>query len=230
MDTNKVQINPQIEKSWKEMLLDDFSSQYFIELKTKLLLEKKNGKEIYPKSSFIFNAYNSTPFNQVKVVIIGQDPYHGIGQAHGLSFSVPKGIKQPPSLVNIIKELETDLNITCSDNGDLSKWAAQGVLLLNSILTVEANNPASHKKIGWGKFTDSTIKKISENKFGIIFLLWGKFAHEKANLIDSQKHHILKAAHPSPFSAHKGFFGSSHFSKTNKILRENGSKEIEWQI
>ena len=230
MDTKKVQINPQIEKSWKEMLQDDFSSQYFIELKTKLLLENKIGKQIYPKSSFIFNAYNSTPFNQVKVVIIGQDPYHGFGQAHGLSFSVPKGIKQPPSLANIIKELKTDLNITCSDNGDLSKWAAQGVLLLNSILTVEANNPTSHKKIGWGKFTDSTIKKLSENKFGIIFLLWGKFAHEKERLIDTQKHHILKAAHPSPFSAHKGFFGSNHFSKTNKILRENGSKEIEWQI
>ena len=230
MGPTKVQIDPQIESSWKEMMINDFSSQYFIELKTKLLQSKKTGKRIYPKGNLIFNAYNTTPFDQVKVVIIGQDPYHGATQAHGLSFSVPTGVKQPPSLKNIIKELESDLNIKCSSNGNLSKWAKQGVFLLNSILTVEASNPASHKDLGWEQFTDSTIKILSEKKSGIVFLLWGKFAQNKAKLIDTKKHFILKAAHPSPFSAQRGFFGSKHFSKTNNILRRKGIAEIDWQI
>ena len=223
-------IKAQIEESWREKLTSELESSYFKSLQKELLKRKEYGKIIFPYENLIFNAFNSTHFNKVKVVIIGQDPYHRYGQAHGLSFSVPKGIKKPPSLLNIAKEIKRDLNIDYSRNGDLSNWAAQGVLLLNSILTVEENNPSSHKNLGWEKFTDATIKKLSLCKPNLTFLLWGKFAIKKAKLIDENKHYILTASHPSPFSAHKSFIGCKHFSKTNKILLKNGQKEIDWQI
>lgn len=222
-------ISPKIEESWKEQLETEFSSPYFIKLKNFLVEEKKNYK-IYPPGSEIFNAFNLTPFNDVKVVIIGQDPYHGSGQAHGLCFSVQSGIKPPPSLVNIFKELHDDVGITIPNHGNLEKWAKQGVLLLNATLTVRDSQAGSHQKQGWETFTDSVIKKISENKNGVVFILWGKFAQDKANLIDKNKHHILTAAHPSPFSAYNGFFGCKHFSKTNDILKNSGLNEINWQV
>lgn len=222
-------ISPKIEESWKEQLKDEFFSPYFIKLKN-FLIEEKRLYKIYPPGSEIFNAFNLTPFNDVKVVIIGQDPYHGSGQAHGLCFSVQTGIKPPPSLVNIFKELHDDVGITIPNHGNLETWAKQGVLLLNATLTVRDSQAGSHQKQGWETFTDSVIKKISEKKNGVIFILWGKFAQDKANLIDKNKHHILTAAHPSPFSAYNGFFGCKHFSKTNEILKNSGIKEIDWQV
>ena len=223
-------MNVQIESSWKVVLRDEFTKPYFLEIATFLKAEKAAGKTIYPPGPLIFNAFKQTPFDDVKVVILGQDPYHGAGQAHGLSFSVPTGIKPPPSLVNIYKEIQSDIGVTMPVNyGDLTTWAQQGVLLLNAILTVRANEPASHSKIGWMNFTDTVIKKISDEKTGIVFLLWGKFAHEKQSLIDETKHHVLKAAHPSPFSAHNGFFGCRHFSTANKILIKSGLEPIDWK-
>src|ERR1700744_5815906 len=223
-------MNVQIESSWKVVLRDEFTKPYFLEIATFLKVEKAAGKTIYPPGPLIFNAFKQTPFDDVKVVILGQDPYHGAGQAHGLSFSVPTGIKPPPSLVNIYKEIQSDIGVTMPVNyGDLTTWAQQGVLLLNAILTVRANEPASHSKIGWMNFTDTVIKKISDEKTGIVFLLWGKFAHEKQSLIDETKHHVLKAAHPSPFSAHNGFFGCRHFSTANKILIKSGLEPIDWK-
>ena len=219
-----------IEPSWKEVLYQEFSKPYFLQIVTFLRTEKLAGKTIYPPGGLIFNAFNTTPFNKVKVVLLGQDPYHGPGQAHGLSFSVPDGIPQPPSLVNIFKELQSDIGLPIPRNGNLTHWAEQGVLLLNASLTVRANEPMSHAKIGWAEFTDTVIKKISEQKENIVFLLWGKFAQEKQVLIDETKHLLLKAAHPSPFSADKGFFGCRHFSKTNQYLVSNGIDPIDWKI
>jgi len=224
-----MQVNPQIEESWKEVLASEFANSYFMELK-EFLTEEKAKYTVYPPGSKIFNAFQLTPFNQVKVVILGQDPYHGPGQAHGLCFSVPQGIVPPPSLVNIFKEIEKDLGIPIPSGGNLEKWARQGVLLLNATLTVRANQPGSHQKRGWETFTHAVISKLSERRVGIIFLLWGKFAQEKESLIDTNKHYILKAAHPSPFSAYNGFFGCRHFSKTNEILRKHGLQEIDWNL
>lgn len=220
----------QIEKSWKNILQKEFSKPYFLQIAAHLRSEKATNAIIYPPGPFIFNAFENTHFDQLKVVILGQDPYHGPGQAHGLSFSVPDGIKAPPSLVNIFKELKKDIGMPIPSSGNLTAWAQQGVLLLNAVLTVRANEPASHSKIGWMDFTNAVIHKISSEKKGIVFLLWGKFAHEKQVFIDATKHHILKAAHPSPFSAEKGFFGCKHFSKTNELLMQQGIDPINWQL
>ena len=203
----EVRIGP----SWKEQLKNEFSKTYFQQVTTFIKMEVMAGKTIYPPGKFIFHAFDKTSFENVKVVILGQDPYHGPGQAHGLSFSVPPGIKPPPSLVNIFKELHADIGMPIPSHGTLEKWAEQGVLLLNAVLTVRANEPASHSKSGWMEFTDAVIKTISERKEHVVFMLWGKFAHEKQVLIDETKHLLLKAAHPSPFSADKGFFGCKHF-------------------
>ena len=222
-------INPKIEESWKILLSDEFNKNYFIELK-QFLLEEKKQHIIYPRGSDIFNAFNFTPFEKIKVVILGQDPYHGNRQAHGLSFSVPDGVKKPPSLKNIFKELAEDLQIPIAKTGNLTSWAKQGVLLLNATLTVRSKKAGSHQKKGWEKFTDAIIQKISTEKEGVIFLLWGRFAQDKVKLIDKNKHQILTAPHPSPFSAYSGFFGCKHFSKTNAILKEQGLIEINWTI
>lgn len=219
-----------IEESWKEVLKDEFTKDYFFQIVTFIKTEKAAGKIIYPPGSLMFNAFGKTPFDKVKVVLLGQDPYHNSGQAHGLSFSVPPGITKPPSLINIFKELQSDLGIPPSADGNLEKWATQGVLLLNASLTVRQNEPGSHSKIGWIEFTDAVIKKISEEKKGVVFLLWGRFAQDKQVLIDETKHHVLKAAHPSPFSADKGFFGCKHFSKTNEFLMHEGLQPIDWKL
>ncbi len=220
-----------IEPSWKEELKAEFSKPYFQQIVTFLKMEKMANKTIYPPGSLIFNAFEHTPWDKLKVVLLGQDPYHGPGQAHGLCFSVMQGIKPPPSLINIYKEIQSDIGIGMDPGkGDLTPWADQGVLLLNAVLTVRANEPASHSKIGWMEFTDAVIKRISDKKSGIVFLLWGKFAQEKQMLIDATKHHVLKAAHPSPFSADKGFFGCRHFSKTNELLAQEGKAPIDWKI
>lgn len=223
-------INPKIEASWKNVLQNEFASDYFIHLKSILISEQKK-YIIYPPSKDIFNAFNSTPFENVKVVIIGQDPYHGKGQAHGLSFSVQDGVKFPPSLENIFKELKTDLNIPYPTNGNLSSWAKQGVLLLNASLTVRESDPNSHQNIGWQKFTDAVIQNLSEKREGIIFLLWGGFAKKKGAKIDPKKHHILTTGHPSPLSANRGYwFGNKHFSKTNELLISMKKKPIDWRV
>lgn len=223
-------MNVQMESSWKELLSEEFNRSYFQQICAHLKSEKATKAIIFPPGKQIFNAFEKTPFNNLKVVILGQDPYHGLGQAHGLSFSVPDGIKPPPSLVNIFKELKKDIGMAIPHTGNLLPWADQGVLLLNAVLTVRANEPASHAKIGWMDFTDAVIQKISNEKKGIVFLLWGKFAHEKQIFIDATKHHILKAAHPSPFSADKGFFGCKHFSKTNELLMQQGIEPINWKL
>ncbi len=217
-----------LEAGWKEILNEEFHKDYFKDLSQFLLTEKDKGKELYPIESHIFNAFLLTPWDQVKVVILGQDPYHNPGQAMGLSFSVPKDFKIPPSLKNIFKELHHDLELDIPRHGDLTAWAEQGVLLLNAMLTVEHKSPGSHKNIGWQIFTDTVIKKLSENKDGLVFLLWGNFAKSKAGLINKEKHLILQAAHPSPL-ARGAYFGSKHFSKTNVFLKEKGIKEINWQ-
>lgn len=223
------QIEPQIEESWKEVLLEEFRSDYFLELKEFLVAERKKNK-VYPPGSQIFNAFNFTPFDKVQVVILGQDPYHGQGQAHGLCFSVPQGINPPPSLVNIFKELNSDLGIPVPAHGNLEKWAKQGVLLLNATLTVRANQAGSHQGKGWEQFTDAVIQRLSNQRVGLVYILWGRFAQAKEALIDTKKHYVLKAAHPSPFSAYNGFFGSKHFSKTNELLRRHGLTEIDWDL
>jgi uracil-DNA glycosylase len=221
----------QINESWKQALKEEFHKPYFQQIVAFLKTEKAAGKIIYPKGSNIFNAFNLTPFDQVKVVILGQDPYHGPNQAHGLSFSVLPGIKPPPSLVNIFKEIKSDLGLQMpADFGDLTHWAKQGVLLLNAALTVRAGEPFSHAKFGWADFTDAVIRTISDQKENVVFILWGKFAQEKQSLIDETKHHVLRAAHPSPFSADKGFFGSKPFSKTNALLVKDGNEPIDWSI
>jgi len=219
----------ELEPSWLEVLGDEFDKDYMLKLKQFLKEEKEAGYKIYPKGSDIFNAFNKTPFTNLKVVILGQDPYHGDNQAHGLSFSVQKGVNPPPSLKNIYKELLTDIpGFTMPPDGDLSKWAEQGVLLLNATLTVRAGTPGSHQKKGWEEFTDTVIRKISEKKDGIVFILWGSYAQAKAELIDKAKHHIIKSPHPSPFSADRGFFGSKPFSKANEFLKEEGKKPVDW--
>jgi uracil-DNA glycosylase len=221
----------ELEPSWLKVLGEEFDKQYMVTLKKFLKEEKDAGNKIYPKGADIFNAFNTTPFDKVEVVLLGQDPYHGEHQAHGLSFSVQKGITIPPSLKNIYKELSTDItDFVAPQHGDLTKWAEQGVLLLNASLTVRAGMPGSHQKKGWETFTDTVIKTVSDKKEGIVFILWGAFAQAKAELIDTSKHHIIKSPHPSPFSADRGFFGSKPFSKTNEILVKEGKKPIEWQI
>ena len=221
----------QIAKGWKEMLSEEFQKDYFKRITEQLKIEIQSRVRIYPPGPMIFNAFNTTDFNEVKVVIIGQDPYHGPGQAHGLSFSVQPGVKPPPSLVNIYKEIETDLGIKMPRNfGDLTAWAKQGVLMLNATLTVRANEPNSHAGLGWNQFTDAVIQKLNQEKEHLVFLLWGNFAKVKGLQIDQQKHLVLKAAHPSPFAADKGFFGCKHFSKTNQYLIEHGLDPIDWLI
>ena len=245
-------MNIQIEDSWKEVLREEFEKTYFQHIITFLKAEKSAGKIIYPPGPLFFNAFDKTPFSKVKVVILGQDPYHNYGQAHGLSFSVPDGVPKPPSLLNIFKELRNELGLEIPMNGNLEKWTSQGVLLLNASLSVRQNEPGSHSKIGWLEFTDQVIKRISDDKEGIVFLLWGKFAQEKQGLIDETKHSVLKAAHPSPFSADKGFFGCKHFvlkaahpsplsanrgffgcrhfSKTNELLMKQHKEPIDWKL
>ncbi len=219
-----------INDSWKEVLKSEFNKPYFLQIVNFLRMEKLAGKTIYPPGQLMFNAFNTTPFDQVKVVLLGQDPYHGPGQAHGLCFSVQIGIAPPPSLINVFKELNSDIGMPVPNHGNLTKWAEQGVLLLNASLTVRANEPMSHAKIGWAEFTDTVIKKISDQRKHVVFILWGKFAQEKQVLIDETKHHVLKAAHPSPFSATNGFFGCRHFSKTNEYLAKNGIDPIDWSL
>jgi uracil-DNA glycosylase len=219
-----------IEETWKLALKEEFNKAYFEQLVNHVKTEKELGKTIYPKGNQIFNAFNTTPLPQVKVVILGQDPYHGSGQAHGLSFSVQKGVLFPPSLQNIFKELQQDTGNPYPKHGDLTQWAKQGVFLLNASLTVRAGEPMSHAQIGWAIFTDAVIKVISVQCPKVIFMLWGKFAQEKEKLIDTTKHLILKAPHPSPLSAHQGFFGCSHFSTCNQFLVKNGLDPIDWHI
>ena len=217
----------QIESSWKEKLRDSFQSESFIRLK-KFLKSEKATQIIYPDGNKIFSAFNLCPFDRVKIVIIGQDPYHGPKQANGLCFSVSDGIKPPPSLQNIFKELKDDLDLEIPLSGNLEHWAEQGVLMINATLTVRAKQAGSHQKKGWEEFTDNVIRTLSEEKENLIFLLWGRFAQNKAQIIDDEKHYILTAAHPSPFSAHSGFFGCKHFSKTNEILKKLNQKPIKW--
>jgi uracil-DNA glycosylase len=219
-----------IESSWGKVLKDEFNKLHFEQAILHIKTEKSQGKTIYPPGSLIFNAFNTTPFDKVKVVILGQDPYHGAGQAHGLCFSVQNGVPPPPSLLNIFKELHEDIGFRIPNHGNLTKWAEQGVFLLNASLTVRAGEPMSHAKIGWAPFTDTVIKKISEQKSNVVFLLWGKFAQEKRVLIDESKHLILRAVHPSPLSAYGGFFGCRHFSKTNEYLTSKGIDPIDWSL
>ncbi len=223
-------LNVRLEKSWKSALKEEFNKPYFIQLVNHIKTEIEQGKLIYPKGSNIFNAFNKTPLEKVKVVILGQDPYHGPNQAHGLSFSVQKGILFPPSLQNIFKELQRDTGTPYPSHGDLSSWAQQGVFLLNASLTVRAAEPMSHSQIGWAIFTDAVIRTISKDCPKVVFMLWGKFAQEKQTLIDSSKHLILKAPHPSPLSAHQGFVGCGHFSACNHFLAKNGIDPINWHI
>ncbi len=223
------QINPTIEESWKGMLESEFRKPYFPALKN-FLLDEKRKYTIYPPGPIIFAAFNHTPFPKVKVVILGQDPYHGPGQAHGLCFSVPVGVQQPPSLKNIFSELQNDLNILIPKHGNLGKWAEQGVLLLNSTLTVRANQAGSHQKKGWEIFTDRVIETLSAERENLVFLLWGNYAIQKSALINPNKHLILKSVHPSPLSASRGFFGCRHFSKTNDYLQQNNIEPINWNL
>ncbi len=222
-------IDPSIHKSWKECLIGEFNEPYFAALKN-FLVEEKTTKVVYPPGNKIFAAFDRTPFEDVKVVILGQDPYHGKGQAHGLCFSVPPGIAPPPSLVNIFKELHNDLDIPMPSHGNLESWTDQGILLLNATLTVRANQAGSHQNKGWENFTDAVIRKLSESREELVFILWGRYAQAKESLIDTGRHHILKAAHPSPFSAHSGFFGCRHFSKTNEILVSQGKEPVNWSL
>ncbi len=219
-----------IDASWKEQLKTEFEKPYFQQAALHIKTEKQQGKVIYPPGQYIFNAFNTTPFSNVKVVILGQDPYHGPGQAHGLCFSVQNGVPPPPSLVNIFKELRDDIGISIPQHGNLTHWAEQGVFLLNASLTVRAGEPMSHARIGWAEFTDAVIRKISDKKDHVVFLLWGKFAQEKKLLIDEKKHCILKAAHPSPLSAHNGFLGCKHFSKANAWLISKGIDPVDWAL
>lgn len=221
-------IAPKIDPSWLNQLQQEFDAAYFAQLK-QFLVDEKQKHIIYPPGQQLFSAFNHTPFDKVKVVIIGQDPYHGPGQANGLCFSVSPGIRQPPSLVNIFKEIRDDVGIALPTTGNLTPWANQGVFLLNTVLTVRAGEANSHKGKGWEQFTNAVIKKLSDNKKGLVFLLWGRHAQEKAELIDGSKHHILKAAHPSPLAG-GAFFGCKHFSKTNTYLREQNQQEIDWRV
>jgi len=216
-----------IEKSWKEALKEEFSKPYFKDI-TEFVRKEYLSAKVYPPPKFVFNAFELTPFDNVEVVIIGQDPYHGDGQAHGLCFSVPEDITIPPSLKNIYKEIQDDIGGEIPKTGNLESWAKQGVLLLNATLTVRAHLAGSHQNKGWETFTDSVIKNISDKKENIVFILWGNYARNKKSLIDTNKHLVLEASHPSPFSAYSGFFGCKHFSKTNEYLKEKGKKEVKW--
>ncbi|MCL2629226.1 MAG: uracil-DNA glycosylase [Alphaproteobacteria bacterium] len=216
-----------IEESWKQVLADEFAKPYFKELTDFVRAEYKSGKYIYPKASDIFNAFNLCPFDKVKVVIIGQDPYHGPGQAHGLCFSVREGVDLPPSLQNIYKEIKSDLGRDSATSGDLTKWAEQGVLLLNSTLTVRAHAAASHAGKGWEQFTSAVIKSLTARS-GIVYLLWGSYAKRKAESVDPFANLLLESVHPSPLSAHRGFFGNHHFSKANEYLASKGGEPIDW--
>jgi len=220
----------QLDPSWQAVIGDELNKPYMQSLRAFLKQEKASGKTIFPPSPLIFNAFNHTPFDKVRVVIIGQDPYHGPGQAHGLSFSVPSGIALPPSLMNIFKEIEADLGIKMSRNGDLTAWANQGVLLLNATLTVEMANAGSHQNRGWEEFTDAAIAALNNHREGLVFVLWGSYAQKKGAMIDSKKHLILQSPHPSPLSAHRGFFGNHQFSTINRYLQEHGKTPINWQI
>lgn len=223
------QVNPVIESSWKEALEDEFTAAYFFKLK-KFLLEEKKRYKVFPPGGKIFAAFDHTPFNEVKVVLLGQDPYHGPGQAHGLCFSVNHGITKPPSLVNIFKELQADLGIPVPAHGNLEAWAKQGVLLLNATLTVRAHQAGSHQNKGWESFTDAAIKALSDKREGLVFLLWGSYAQAKKRIINTNRHHVLEAPHPSPLSASRGFFGCRHFSSANEILKANDKDEIDWSV
>lgn len=225
MEKSEPKINPE----WLEVLRPEFEQPYFSELKSFLLEEKKQYR-VYPPGNQIFAAFDYTPFSKVKAVILGQDPYHGDGQAHGLCFSVPDGVALPPSLINIFKELSDDLGIPVPKSGNLEKWAKQGVLLLNATLTVRANQAGSHQRHGWENFTDEVIRQLSARHTGLVFILWGSYAQAKEALIDTSKHHILKAVHPSPLSVYRGFFGCRHFSKTNQLLESAGKTPVDWNL
>lgn len=227
MKSNALEVT---ELTWKDVLKEEKAQPYFQEITRFIENERAAGKKVFPPNSEIFNALALTPLESVRVVILGQDPYHGPGQAHGLSFSVKPGVPFPPSLDNIFKELKQDLGIATPTQGCLEKWATQGVLLLNASLSVESGKPLSHSKIGWERFTDAVIRQLSSHREGIVFLLWGSFAQQKAALIDASRHHILKAPHPSPLSAHRGFFGCRHFSKANQILEQQGGSAIDWSL
>lgn len=227
---NSNDVNPKILDEWKNVLQKEFNDPYFLNIKNKLTEENKY-HTVFPAGKEIFSAYNNTPLSELKVVIIGQDPYHGPNQANGMCFSVKPEIPHPPSLINIFKEIEQDLGIPYPKSGDLTSWAKQGVLLLNATLTVRKSEANSHSDIGWQKFTDATIKTISDQKENVVFLLWGGFAKKKAKLIDTKKHYILTSGHPSPLSANRGYwFGNKHFSKTNEILTKIGKEPINWKI
>lgn len=221
--------NVQIEESWKAVLRDEFAKSYFQQLKAFLKSEKQNGQTMFPPGKLIFHAFERTPFEAVKVVILGQDPYHGPGQAHGLSFSVPRGVTPPPSLRNVYAELQEDVGMEIPKHGNLEPWADQGVLLLNSMLTVRARQAGSHRGKGWEQFTTAVIQALNDRREGIVFLLWGRYAQEKGRIIDPSRHHVLKAAHPSPLARH-GFRGCRHFSKTNELLASQGKTPIDWQL
>lgn len=225
----KAAVNPQISPGWKKALEEEFRQPYFAALKS-FLLEERKKYSVYPPGPQIFSAFNATDFEDVKVVMLGQDPYHGPGQAHGLCFSVPPGIRKPPSLQNILKELREDLGIAIPEHGSLVPWAEQGVLLLNATLTVRANTAGSHQKKGWERFTDKAIYKLARERENLVFMLWGRFAQAKKVLIDPEKHCILEAAHPSPLSAHNGFFGCRHFSRANAYLKQSGKEAVNWQL
>lgn len=223
-------IDSSIEQSWSKVLAGEFKKDYFLNLKIFLEKEQKN-ELIYPPRGLIFSAFSTTPFDKVKVVILGQDPYHGEGQAHGLSFSVPNGVKHPPSLRNILKELHSDISCEIPQNGSLEKWAAQGVLLINATLTVRAHTAGSHQKKGWESFTDAVISEISDQKENMVFILWGNYAQGKSKFIDESKHLIVKSVHPSPLSANRGgFFGTKPFSKTNEYLSSKSIQTIDWSL
>lgn len=229
MSSASIDVRPRIEESWLRVLNDQFNDPYFSELK-RFVVEERSKFQVYPPAKQIFRAFDLTPLDKVKVVILGQDPYHGPGQAHGLSFSVERGIQIPPSLRNIYKELNADLGISIPANGDLSVWAEQGVLLLNATLTVRYKSPASHQKKGWERFTDAAIEAVSRNRENVVFLLWGSYARAKRKLIDTNKHLILESTHPSPLSAHAGFLGSRHFSKANAYLETHHITPVDWSI
>jgi uracil-DNA glycosylase len=223
-------VDPQIEDSWKRALEREFGQEYFAQLKQFLVDERASGRMFYPPGSQIFRAFDQTPFDSVRVVVVGQDPYHGPGQANGLCFSVKPGIPLPPSLLNIYRELESDLGIAPADHGDLEHWAQQGVLLLNATLTVGARRAGSHQGKGWEQFTDAVVRTVNDRCEGVVFVLWGRYAQEKGAIVDSGKHFVISSPHPSPFSANKGFFGSRPFSRINEHLRSRGTPEIDWKL
>jgi uracil-DNA glycosylase len=227
---SEIQDRIQLHPSWKSRIGGEFEQEYMQKLRQFLIREKQAGKIIYPEGKNIFNAMNLLPFEQVKVVIIGQDPYHGPGQAHGLCFSVLPGVAPPPSLKNIFKEIQADLGIAPANHGCLTSWARQGALLINSVLTVEMNKPGSHQGKGWERFTDAIIRALCQEHSGLVFLLWGSYAQKKGSLIDQKRHLVLSSAHPSPLSAHRGFFGNKHFSKANDYLQSHSQTPIHWEL